>query len=134
MTGAWGLTPLSPMFDQRLIEHAFTLPPRMKLRAGVEKYVMKEAYRGLLPGAVVDRPKSGMRVPVHFWFQGEMRKYAKHLLSKRALKQAGIFDPARVKQLLDYNTEEGPGRYGLRLWMLITFEIFRRIVIDKEAV
>jgi len=134
MTGAWGLTPLSPMFDQRLVEFAFRLPPTMKLRAGVEKYILKEAYRDLLPATVIDRPKSGMRVPVHYWFRGDMRKYAAKLLSRRALKQAGIFDYQRVKQLLDYNTQEGPGRYGLRLWMLITFEIFRRIVIEGEPV
>jgi len=132
MTGAWGLTPLSPLFDERLIRLAFQLPGRMKLQAGVEKIVIKQAYADLLPAEVIDRPKSGMRVPVHYWFQSEMRRYARKILSPKAIRQAGIFDPVRVKQLLDYNTEEGPGRYGLRLWMLITFEIYRRMVIEGE--
>ena len=75
-----------------------------------------------------------MRVPVHFWFRGEMKRYARKILNPRSIQRAGIFDPIRVKQLLDYETEEGPGRYGLRLWMLLTFEVWRRIVIEREPV
>jgi len=49
------------------------------------------------------------------------------------LRAAGIFQPQRVKQLQDYKTEEGPGRYGLRLWVLLTFEIWRRLVLERET-
>ena len=86
-----------------------------------------------MPEPVLARPKSGMRVPVRYWFQDEMKRYAKKILSKRALRKAGIFDEKRVKQLIDYDTIEGPGRYGLRLWMLLTFEIWRRIVVEGES-
>lgn len=132
MTGAWGLTPLAPLFDERLIRLSFRMPPRLKLAAGVEKLVLKRAYAGDLPAAVIARPKSGMRVPVHFWFRGEMKRYARHLLHPRRLRQAGIFQPERVRQLLNYDIEGGAGRYGLRLWMLITFEIWRRLIVEGE--
>ena len=134
MAGAFALTTLSPLFDESLIRLSFQMPPTLKLRHGIEKLVLKRAYQDALPEAVIRRPKSGMRVPVHFWFQGELRRYAKKILSKKELARAGIFDPKRVLQLLSYDTEEGPGRYGLRLWMLLTFEIWRRIVVEGEAV
>lgn len=134
MAGAFALTTLSPLFDERLVRLSFEMPPGLKLRQGVEKWVLKRAYQDALPEPVIRRPKSGMRVPVHFWFQGELRRYAKKVLSKRELSRAGIFDPKRVAQLLAYDTEEGPGRYGLRLWMLLTFEIWRRIVVEGEPV
>ncbi len=134
MLGAWGLTPLSPLFDESMIQLAFSAPSRLILDRGVEKVVMKQAYRDVLPTEVIARPKSGMRVPVHFWFQGELRRYARKILSRRALRQAGIFEPDRVRQLLRYDLEQSQGRYGIRLWMLITFEIWRRIVIEGEPV
>jgi asparagine synthase (glutamine-hydrolysing) len=134
MTGAWGLTVGSPLFDERLVRASFEMPARLKLSGGVEKIVLKRAYADSLPREVIERPKSGMRVPVHFWFQGELERYARKLLSRRELERAGIFDPRRVERLLAYDIEEGPGRYGLRLWMLITFEIWRRIVIEREPV
>lgn len=133
MTGAWGLRQMAPLFDERLIRQSLKMPVRMKLRGGVEKVVLKKSFRGDLPAEVIARPKSGMRVPVHYWFKKEMKRYAKKILNPKSLKREGIFNPARVKQLLDYNIEEGPGRYGLRLWMLITFEIWRRIVVEGEA-
>lgn len=134
MAGAWGLIPLSPFFDEELIELCFSLPPKLKVSGGLEKIILKEVYKNRLPKEVIFRPKSGMRVPVHFWLQKEMKSYARKILSPKNLKKTEIFNPSRVKQLLDYNIEEGPGRYGLKLWMLITFEIWRRIVIEKESV
>jgi len=106
----------------------------MKLRYGIEKFVLKEAYKDDLPIEIINRPKSGMRVPVHYWFQREMRRYAKSILSRRRLKRVGIFNPDRVQQMLKYETEQANGRYGLRLWMLLTFEVWRRIVVDRESV
>ena len=134
MTAAWGITPLAPLFDERMIALSFRIPPRLKLDHGIEKLVLKRAYQADLPAEIIARPKSGMRVPVHYWFRGEMKRYAHHILHPKRLRAAGIFDPERVKQLLRYDTEEGPGRYGLRLWMLLTFEIWRRMVIEGEPV
>lgn len=134
MLAAHRLTPLSPLFDDCLTQLSFEMPPRLKLRSGIEKYVLKRAYADALPPHVISRPKSGMRVPVHYWFRKELRRYAASILSKRNVRNAGIFDEERVQQLLRYETEEGPGRYGLRLWMLLTFEIWRRIVVEGEPI
>lgn len=134
MLAACSLTPLSPLFDENFIRLSFQMPPRLKLRHGIEKWAMKRAYENDLPKEVIERPKSGMRVPVHYWFQGEMRRLARRTLARRPIERAEIFDPARIKQLLRYDTEEGPGRYGMRIWMLLTLEIWRRIVVEGEDV
>lgn len=134
MLGAHGLVPLAPLFDERLIEFSFRMPARLKLDRGQEKIILKRAYERELPAEVIGRPKSGMRVPVHYWFRSEMRRYARHILRPKAVRQVGLFNPDRVRQLLNYDIEEGRGRYGLRLWMLITLELWRRIVVDGETV
>ncbi|QGJ70206.1 Asparagine synthase [Planctomycetales bacterium 10988] len=132
MTGAWGLRVREPLFDERMVQMSFQLPGHLKLAQGDEKIILKRCYENQLPESVIKRPKSGMRVPVHYWFQKELKKVARSVLRKKTLKREGIFRPERVKQLLDYATEEGPGRYGLRLWMLLTFEIWRKQVLDRE--
>ncbi|MFT5300416.1 MAG: asparagine synthase (glutamine-hydrolyzing) [Mariniblastus sp.] len=134
MLAASNVTPLSPMFTKSMVELAFSTVPRAKLNRGVEKWLIKEACRGLVPDDIIDRPKSGMRVPVHFWMKGPLRKFARSILSRRALKEVGLFDPDRVQQWLKYDIEQPNGRYGLRIWMLLTFEIWRRIVIEGESV
>ncbi|MEM0969260.1 MAG: asparagine synthase C-terminal domain-containing protein [Verrucomicrobiota bacterium] len=124
MLSASQLTPLSPLFDERMAELAYRLPGDQKLRRGMEKWALKEAFRGRVPDEIIARPKSGMRVPVHFWFQGELKRYAHRLLSKKRIEADGLFRSDRVRQILRYQTEEGPGRYGIRLWMLITFHLW----------
>lgn len=126
MMAAGGLTPCSPLFDERMMEWSFKLPPTEKLHHGIEKGILKKAFATELPPEIIQRPKSGMRVPVHFWFQKELKSWCRDLLHPLTLKQAGIFNPDRVQKLLNYETAEGPGRYGIRLWMLMTFELWRR--------
>ena len=128
MLGANQITPLSPLFDRAVIELSLRMPPQAKLQHGTEKWVLKQAYADVLPSQVITRPKSGMRIPVHSWFQHELKRTARHLFSPRAVRQAGIFDHRRVRDVLNYRT----GRDGLRLWMLTTFEIWRRLVIDGQ--
>ena len=130
MMAAGNLVALSPLFDERLMRLSMEMPPRLKVSNAVEKVVLKAAFGDRLPRAIVDRKKSGMRVPVHHWFQGPMKRHAEKLLSPRALKREGLFRPERVKQWLDYDIAEGSGRYGLRLWMLVTFETWRRVLLD----
>ena len=133
LLGAHGIVPLSPLFDPRLIEASFAMPPRMKLRTGIEKWALKRAFETDIPQEIIDRPKSGMRVPVNYWFRGELKRYARSILNKKNVRAAGWFNEHRVNQILKYDTEEGPGRYGIRLWMLITLELYRRIVIEGET-
>ena len=130
--GAHGLAPLSPLFDEELIDMSFRLPPTLKLDRGVEKIIMKHAFAGRVPQTVIDRPKVGMRVPVYHWMQKELKRFARSILSPRRIRADGIFNEKRIKQLLSYRTEEGPGRYGIRLWMLITFHIWKDIVLDEQ--
>ncbi len=105
------------------------MPPQAKLNHGVEKWVLKQAYADLVPASIIARPKSGMRVPVHWWFQNDLRRVAADVLSPRRVRAAGVFDPQRVKELRRYRT----GRDGLRLWMLVTFELWRRFAIEGES-
>ncbi|MEM7018481.1 MAG: asparagine synthase-related protein [Pseudomonadota bacterium] len=126
MTSAHGLLALPPMFSKRIVEAAMRCPPALKLAGANEKNILKLAVQDILPQPIIERPKSGMRVPVSFWFRGEMRSYARKLLSPRKLKRTGLFNPDYVKHLLAYDREGNvPGlRHGLKLWMLTTFMLW----------
>lgn len=132
MLGANGFFPYSPLFSKKLVQSSMEMPSKLKLNAGIEKYILKRAFRDDLPLEIINRPKSGMRVPVRYWFQGEMKKYVHDLLTSSDVKNAGIFNTAKVKELLSYNTESGLQRHGLLIWMMMTLEIWRQIFIEKK--
>jgi hypothetical protein len=105
----------------------------LKLMGSVEKGVLKAAMADLLPRPIIDRPKSGMMVPVRFWMRGEMRRYARRLLSKRNLARVGFFNADYVRKLLDYDRSDIWGsRHGLKLWMLVTFMLWHEQMVEGK--
>lgn len=50
-----------PFMDRPLLEFSYALPMRLKLRDNVEKWILREAFRGDLPPYIAERPK--MRLP-----------------------------------------------------------------------
>ena len=132
MSSAHGVLALAPLFSRKAIEASLQCPPELKLAGGVEKAILKEAVKDLIPQPIIARPKCGMMVPVRYWFQGGMRRYAKKLLAEKKLKEIGWFDPEYVAWLRTASLEDSNGfRAGLKLWMLVTLMLWHESVIEN---
>lgn len=59
----------APFLDNDVVAFARRLPARFKLRRGQSKYLLKRAFRGLLPRAIADRPKKGFGIPLTAWLR-----------------------------------------------------------------
>ena len=80
MTMANSLELRVPFLDHHLVEFAATLPARLKLRGGVNKYLLKKWAAPLLPAEIIHRPKAGFTVPTKTWFRSELAGYAAEVL------------------------------------------------------
>jgi asparagine synthase (glutamine-hydrolysing) len=127
--GRMGVRARSPLFDRRVVELAFAIPAGLKRRGSIEKYLLKEAVRDLLPAAVVERPKSGMMVPVEGWFTGPLSVFARERLldglAPRRIVRRDYLERLVARQL--------PGlrpRQGVKIWLLLTLESWLRTVYD----
>lgn len=125
LTTASGVQGRAPLFDRAVVDHAFRVPPRHKLAGTVEKWVLKEAVRDLLPSTIVDRPKSGMRVPVQRWLRGPLRELSEDLLLGRSARERGLFRADTIRAW-----SRGGGtllpRQGGKLWLVLTLELWLR--------
>jgi len=130
MLGAQDFVPYAPLFSRKIITSSMAMPTTLKLLQGVEKYILKRAYACDVPEPIIQRPKSGMRVPVRYWFQGELRRTAKRVLQPKNVAAAGLFQPATIKELLRYDKDVGLDRHGLLLWMILTLELWRRDFLE----
>ena len=97
---AHGVEIRPPFLDHRVVEYAARLPARMKIRVLREKHILKQAFKPLLPPSVVARPKQPYRAPVGHWMLNGGGDSGDGPLSDGALRKAGLFDPAKVRQLL----------------------------------
>ncbi len=121
----FGVLPRSPLFDRSLVELAFQIPPRFKLRGSIEKYLLKEAVRDLLPETIINRPKSGMLVPVEGWFRGPLLPHARERLLD-GLATTGLVRRDYLERLLAGRLGGLRPRHGAKIWLLLTLESWLR--------
>ncbi len=90
--------------DHHLAEYAFTLHPHLRIRDGVEKWVLREAMKHVLPRVLYEREKFAFMAPpatVDARKAKAMRALAEKHLSRDAVQEAGLFDPKAVQDLVD---------------------------------
>lgn len=125
----FGVLPRSPLFDRRVVELAAGIPSRLKLHGSVEKYLLKRAVADLLPREVLDRPKSGMLVPVEGWFRGPLLPAARERLLD-GLAPYGLFRRGYLEKLLAGRLPGLRPRHGAKTWLLVTLEAWLRRVFS----
>ncbi len=125
LTTATGLLAHSPLFDRRIVEMSFAVPPHYKLTGTTEKVILKKAVEDLLPEVILTRPKSGMLVPVQHWFRSDLKGFARaHLLGRNA-RTRPYLNPDMVREWLKYEGSLFP-RHGVKLWLVLTLELWLR--------
>ena len=127
VSAPFGAVARSPLFDRAIVEMAISIPPQLKLRDSREKYLLKQAVRDLLPPAIIERPKSGMLVPVEGWFRGPLWSFARERLLD-GLTGFGLFERKYLERLLDGRMAGLHPRRGVKIWMLVTLESWLRSV------
>lgn len=100
-TMAHGLEARSPFLDHALLEHALSLPSRLKLQGRVGKAVLRRAARRWLPADVVGARKRGFGAPLDRWFRGPLAAHAREVLLDPRTRRRGLLDVDAVGALLD---------------------------------
>jgi asparagine synthase (glutamine-hydrolysing) len=127
LSAPFGVLPRAPLFDRAVVELAAGLPPQLRLRGSIEKFLLKHAVRDLLPPAIVQRPKSGMLVPVEAWFRGPLLPSARARLLD-GLEPFALFRRDYLERLLAGRLGGVRPRIGGKIWLLVTLESWLRTV------
>src|SRR2546422_1045575 len=77
----------APFLDREVMELVLPGPSRFKVRGLTTKAILKEAARGLVPAAVIDRRKRGLSVPVARWLNTGLAPLADRLLDTPLLAE-----------------------------------------------
>ncbi len=132
MTMAWGLEARVPFLDHELVELAMTMPPSLKIRGG-GKYVLKQIARGLVPDAVIDRPKGYFPVPALKFVRGEFLDFMADILNSRACRERGVFRPDYLDKLLLGPEVHMTRLRGSKLWHAALLELWLQLNVDDRA-
>jgi asparagine synthase (glutamine-hydrolysing) len=87
---AWGIEARVPFLDTRFLDVAMRVPARHKMVApgGVEKKIVREAFRGALPDEILWRQKEQFSDGVGYSWIDSLKAHAEARVSDRELKSA----------------------------------------------
>ena len=110
-----------PMLNAAMVDYVTALPLSVKLRGLRSKYLLRRAMKGVLPAAILRRPKKGFGIPVARWLKDELRTPLLDALSPAKIEREGFFEHRAVTRLVDDHLH---GRRDNRkqLWTLFVFE------------
>ncbi|GAA1029375.1 N-acetylglutaminylglutamine amidotransferase [Virgisporangium ochraceum] len=122
MTMAFGLEARVPFLDHEVVELAAACPPGLKLAEG-GKGVLKAASRGVVPDAVIDRPKGYFPVPAIRHLSGELLDDVRDALLS---SDRGLFRREYVDELLSDPNKHRTTLDANALWQLGLLELWLR--------
>jgi asparagine synthase (glutamine-hydrolysing) len=123
MTMAWGLEARVPFLDHQLVALTAQCPPELKLKEG-GKYPLKAMARGILPDAVIDRPKGYFPMPALKYVRGEFLAFMRDILDSQLARQRDIFRRDYIDRLLAAPEMHHTRIQGSKLWHIAVFEFW----------
>ena len=112
-----GLELRAPFLDKDLAEFCISLPHRLKLNYKEEKLVAKQAFRDMLPPAIVKRSKQGFGAPVTAWLESApLKELKREYLQNRNRKLFQTINFEAVQQMLKKD--------GYDSWILLTLSLW----------
>lgn len=113
-----------PLLDHRVVEFAWRLPRRFKIRNGETKWLLRRVAERMVPKQLLDRPKMGFGIPLAEWLRGPLRGWAEDLLDPKRLG-GGFLDTDAARQLWSEHLG-GRRNWAYALWTVLMFEAWRR--------
>ena len=133
MTMAWGLEGRTPFLDHELVELAARCPAELKLAYG-GKGILKCISRGMLPEAVIDRPKGYFPVPALSHLEGDVLALVHDVLTPERIERRAVFDPGYVSTLLAAPNDHQTTLEGNKLWQVALLELWLQRHIDGAQI
>lgn len=110
-----------PFLDFRIVEYAWQIPLKFKLRSRKTKYILRKILYKYLPIGLVERPKMGFGVPIASWLRGPLKLWAEDLLSEDRIRKDNILNYDLIKSKWDEH-QSGVRNWQYCLWDVLMFQ------------
>ena len=112
-----------PFLDPRVIDFAWTLPMKYKIRGSETKWILREVLSKYLPKHYTDRPKSGFSIPLDDWLRGPLRGWAEELLNEESINDKDLLNFGQINLIWEEH-KKGEANRGALLWNVLMFQLW----------
>jgi asparagine synthase (glutamine-hydrolysing) len=114
-----------PFLDNDLVDFSYSIPPELKLKNNVTKYILKKVAERYLPNEVIYRSKAGFGAPVRKWVTEDLSDLVESRLNRVNIEKQKIFDYDRVFNLIDRN-KKGEIDASYSIWAILAIDSWVR--------
>jgi asparagine synthase (glutamine-hydrolysing) len=125
MSMATSLEARVPFLDHKFVSHALGIAPKLKIKTGILKYILKKAVCGIIPKEIIRRKKQGFAVPIDDWVFDKLGQKAENTL-RTFCRKTDFFDPTAINSLL----KSGSAR---QVWYLLNFALWWEEYIGNKT-
>ncbi len=120
-----------PFQDNRVIDFALGLSTNEKIRSGTHKYLLKQAFRDVLPQEVLLRKKNAFVGPMNQWLRNGLREFALDTLSSERVAAYGLLDPTQVAQLTYKVLHDQNSQLIPVVWTLLVLQMWCELYLGR---
>lgn len=107
-----------PFADNELVEHVLTLAPQVLMQGGLQKGLLRQAMKDILPANVLAAKKRGFGVPYEKWVAGPLLNLVRDSVATVATQHPGFLDSDRIDRLIS-DHQAGKARNGFMIWKIL---------------
>ena len=124
MSMAHSLEVRAPFLDHNLVEFAFQMPDKYKLKNFFnKKYILKEVMRDKLPEIILNRKKAGFNSPISYWLKNSLKEPSHDSILSDNFLKSGLFNPEAIIKLLN-DHDKGVSDNSYQIWSLYILSIW----------
>ncbi|MEZ5841770.1 MAG: asparagine synthase C-terminal domain-containing protein [Hyphomicrobiales bacterium] len=110
-----------PIIDHRVVEFAWALPSRFRIRDGETKWLLRRVLDRYVPRDLVERPKMGFAIPLEAMAARSAARLGRGV-ARRAPPARGYFDPAPIRARWAEHPSGARNRQHAELWVILMFQ------------
>lgn len=103
-----------PFLNTELVDFAFSIPGKIKIKDNESKHILKLALTNLLPKSLLQRKKEGFVLPLTQWLNGDLRKWSFEKLQENRYKYNPFLNSHEIDKL--YNLSNFDFKTANILW------------------
>ncbi|MEO0478796.1 MAG: asparagine synthase (glutamine-hydrolyzing) [Planctomycetota bacterium] len=126
-----------PFLAKAVVEFAMQAPGDLQRRHGVEKWLLREALRPVLPTEIVERRKRPFQMQLDQGLVDTLDALGDRLLRPEDVRARGFFEPERVDALRRGRPSHGAPLiahkvWSYRVWAMLMCELWARLFLDRD--
>lgn len=109
-----------PFLDHKLVEAAYKIPSKYKLKDNNGKYILKKVAEKYIAPECINMPKKGFSLPIDRWVYGLLKNKVKENLND--LKKRSFINDKFLNQFIaNYGSRKLP---SMQVWHMVSLELW----------